>query len=369
MHKEGNFGPAEAIYMTTLTIISTIFYTSTRAAAKSVGTSSWLMTLIAGSTSIVFFLLLYNLMKRFPGKDLIEIFEAVLGKFLGKILALVFAAYFLYFSASNLREFLEMIKAYVLPYTPTSVILGSFIIVVLLLSYLGLECIARVSAVFFYPVIVGLAILLLLAFNYYDPNFLYPIFGRGLDKTAYFGVLRSSVYSEVVILAIIINSIHGLKVFKKAGLTSVIIAGIVFSISAACYTMTFEYTGAIENLSGIFQLSRIIYINRFFQRVETLFLFIWSIASIITVAVSFYISASIYCKTFKIDNHKPLLLPFSFLLFMIAILPRNISELIQINLVIIRQYSALLLYCVPTFLLIISFIFGKKGGKKQVEKE
>ncbi len=359
--KEGRFGFLETVCLMSLILFTKDFYSSIRVVVETNGTAAWYMTLISCAVSLTFFLLLYLLMKRFPGKDLVQVFQLVLGKILGKVVALLFFAYFMFYAATDLREFLEMIKAYALPYTLPSLIIGAFIIAVLILASKGLEVIARVGYISFFPVMFVIILILLLASKYYDVRYLLPIGGYGFDVTLKTGFLRSSAYNEVIFLAFIINSIHGLKIFKKAGIISLVITGLTFSGTLVCYLMAFQYTQGSENLSAMYQLARIIYFNRFFQRIEAIFLFIWVISSIITVAMAFYISITVYCKAMNIKKHKPLLLPGAFILFMITILPDNLSEIIEISLVITRQYSIFFVWLVPVLVLIISLIFRKKG--------
>lgn len=368
MMKEGRFGTMEAIALTTVVLVTKAFFTSIRVLVKATSTSAWFATLISCSVSILLFLLVYLLMKRFPNKELVEIFEIVTGKFVGKILALVFSGYFVYYAGSSLREFVEMIKAYVLPYTPPSAIIFAFLGVVVYFSYVGLEGIARMSYVSFIIVLVGLALILVLSLPFYDVDNLFPLAGYSLQTTLYAGLLRSSAYSDVIFLAFIINSIQGVKQFKKVGLISLTLSGAIISVTILCSLLAFEYTQASENLSTLFQLSRNIYFNRFFQRVESIFIFIWVIASIINVALTFYMSISIYCKTFKISNHRPSLLPFAFCTFTVTLLPNSLSEVVERNVLFLRQYSISITYLIPFLVLLLAMIRGKKGEKIKVEK-
>ena len=291
-----------------------------------------------------------------------------MGKVAGKIVSLIFAAYILYYAAMNLREFLEMIKAYNLPYTPTSIILATFIGVSAVLAYIGLEGLVRIAYVASFFIAAGIILILVLASPHYDPDFLKPYLGEGIDKIFYYGFLRSSAYEEVFILAIMVNSVHGLKIFKKAGIASLLIAGGFFSVFSLCYIMAFQYTSGSEILSGLFQLSKLIEYGRFFQRIEAIFLFIWVLAAVIAVSVAFYTTISVYCKTFKIQSHRPLLLPFSFLLFTIAMIPENLSETIEIHVQPIRQYSFMIVYLIPVLVLLIALVFRKRGEALKNEK-
>lgn len=364
MIKEGKFGTAEAIYLITLVIASKAFYTSIRVMIKNSGTAAWYMTLVSGSVSLIFFLLISLVMKRFPGKNLVDIFELVTGRFFGKILTLLFSAYYVYYAGSSLREFLEMIKAYNLPYTPPSLIIFAFMAVVVILAYIGLEAIARLASVSFYPIFIGIAIILFLAFPYYHVRAVFPIGGYGIAETIKSGFFRSSAYDEVIILAFIINSINGVKTFKKVGVYSIVISGIVFLFTCLCNIMAFDYTMASENVSDLFQLARVIYFSRFFQRIESIFLFIWIIASLITVGLAFYIAISSFCRAFRISNHRPLILQFAFLTFMVTLLPEGLIQLAKTNIVVMREYSMTVIYGIPILILLISVIFGKRGDRQ-----
>lgn len=363
MNKKGEFGIYEIVALTSMAMLAKILYTSSAVSVKSLGTTSWYMTIISCITTIIFFLFICKLMERFPGKDIFEIYEIVLGKFLGKFIGLIFSLFLLFYCSSGIREFLEMIKSYNLPDTPPSIIIGAFMIVIALICYKGIEDLARFSYIIFYPVLFGICFILILAIPYYKPDYLKPYFGYGLWKTVYTGFLRSSGYQEVTLLYIIIKSIHGLKDFKKAGLITIMLAGSITSVTMLCYIMAFGYIAGAESVSGIFQLSRIIYYNRYFQEIESVFLFIWVLTAVQNCSLAMYLSITTYCKAFNIGEHRNLILPFCFLTFMASLIPNNFPQVIDINMMIIRQYSLPLPFILPIVVLIISVIL-KKGGEK-----
>jgi len=301
-------------------------------------------------------------MKKFPGQHVYEIYESVLGKPIAVILGLLFFSYAIFYAGTNLREFAEIMKAYSFPFTPLYLTITCVLIVTAIFNYFGIECMVRVSVIFFVPIAIGVVLILALAAPTYDAYLLRPFWGYGITNTVFTGILRSSAYSEILALTVIIKSLQGFKNFKKAGFLSLALSGIVLMISMMLYIMSFGYTLGQEKLSAFFELSRIIYISRFFQRVESVFLFIWVISSVITVAAAVYIALSTYCKVFRLKNHRPLIYPVEFLVFTVAILPDNVMQLMDINIQITRKYSLFLLYLVPVLVLIISAVFKKKGG-------
>ncbi len=361
MNSEGKIGTYEAICFTSLVMINKIFFTSVGGIVYQTGTAAWYATLISCLTTLMFFAFIYLLLKRFPGKDILQIYEAVLGKLFGKIVALVICSFVIFNAGSTLREFVEMIKVYNLPYTPTSMIIITFLSVSMIIGYFGLQTLARVCALCFLPAIIALTVILLLAAPEYDPNLLKPYGGYGLITSMGHGFMRSSAYFEFILLGFAVNAIGGYKFYKKIGISSIVITGAVFSISLLCYLMTFGYAVGSENISGIFELSRSIYFNRFIERVESIFLFAWVISSVISTTASYYFGLLIYSKVFTIKDHKPLLIPFAILVFIIAILPESMQVVSQVNITFLRQYSLFIIYVPAIIVLLIAVIFRKKG--------
>ncbi|MBV4419191.1 spore germination protein [Clostridium tyrobutyricum] len=363
MIREGNMGLFETLSIIMILITNKMCYSSTSILIYKVGTAAWYGTIISCIISILFFLVICSFMKKFPGHNLLSIFEIVLGKFFGKIVSLIFSIYFLLYSAYNLREFVDMLQSYVFPKAPNTILIISILITAVIIIHFGLECIGRISLTIILPVVLGLICMFLLAYpNYYFGN-IYPFWGYGIFNTLKFGFLRSSAYSEVIAVLFMINSIHGLKEAKKAGIISLIFAGTLVSISTICHLMAFNYLEGGENISGIYELLRIIYINRFVERVESIFLLIIIIPTIMNITISMYISISTYCHVFTIKNINPLVIPFTILCFICAIFPKNFAELLENYLIFIKQYSLILNYLIPIFIFIISVVF-RRGEKK-----
>lgn len=363
MNSEGNIGLFEAISFISIITINKIFFTSVGSIISQTGTAAWYVTLISCSVTLIVFMLVYLLLKRFPGKDLAAIFEIVAGRFIGKVLILVISAFCVFNAGSTLREFVEMIKVYNLPYTPTSLIISAILTVSLIISRYGFQALSRVCALCFIPMLAGLGFILLLSSNSFNINLLNPIGGYGLETTLKYGFSRSSAYFEFILLAFAVNALGSHKDFRKAAFTGILLSGVVFSISLFCYLTIYGYISGSENISGIFELSRSIYYNRFLQRLESIFLFIWVISSVLTTTASYYISLLLYCKAFRIKDHKPALLPFAILVYIVAILPESMQEVTQINIAFLRHYSLYIMYLIPIAILFLSVIRRKKGDK------
>lgn len=363
MIKEGRFGPQEAICLTTTTIAIKMFYTSSAMVASIVGTAGWYMTLISASVAAIGFSFLYLLLKRFPGKDIVEILEITLGRLFGFIFSAILALLMILIAVIRVREFTEVLKVYILPLTPTTFILILFMGAVVVQNILGLEVIARFSKLMVYAMLLGFFIVLILGQQNYSIHRLFPILGYGLDKTLYHGIIRSSAYGEVIILGVFAGSLQGNKYIKKAGYISLALSAFFISIGFLAFNLTFPYYTATEVTSPMYEMATLIDYGQFLQRIEPIFLFIWSIGSLLSVSVVFYSFVTVYCKMFRIQDTKPVILSASIIVFTLAAAKEDISNVTFGNVQNLRNYGGLFFY-IPPLISLISAKLRNKGGSE-----
>jgi len=361
MIKEGKFGVQEAVWLTTIAISAKVFFSSPAMLTGIVGNTGWYMTIISAAIALIGFLFIYLLLKRFPKKDIVEIFDLSLGRIFGFIFSGVLALYMLFVSITRLSEFNEVLRVYVFPLSPNWYIIGIFIVCVTIMSWLGLESIARFSKLLAYFMLAGFVIVLALGTQNYNINNLYPIFGRGLGKTITTGIVRSSVYGEVIILAIFAKTFQGVKYIKKEGIISICLSAFLISLSLLAFTLTFPYYTAKEITAPMYEMATLIDYGRFIQRVEPIFLFIWIISSLISTTIVFYSFVWIFCKMFRIQDKRPVILGASVIVYAAALMHKDIISVISVNVQFMRNYGSIV-FILPLLVLIIAAI-RKKGVK------
>ena len=365
MIKEGNFGPSEATILITISIVIKVFFTSPVALFNAVGTAGWYTTIISGLVAMVGFTFIYSLLKRFPGKDLVDIYKESFGKILGFIITFLFSLFLFFVAETNLCEFYQTMRVYVFPLSPNWYLSGLFVISLFVICYLGLESLARISKITIVFLVPGFAALLILAWSNFNVNNMFPILGYGLDKTITRGVVRSSVYGEVILLAVFANSLQGSKFIKREGYLSLIVATIINSILVIAFTLCYPYYRLQEMVSPMYELTTFIQFGRFFTRVDSVFLFVWIIGSLISISLIFYSAIWIYCKLFKIGDKRPVVLSGCVILFLISLLQKDIITVVTQNVKVIRNYGSIPFYIIPLIALIVSAIRRKRGDSNE----
>lgn len=368
MIKEGKFGTQEAICIITITTVSKVFYTSPTMVMKIVGTAGWYMTLFSAATATVAFTVVYLLLKRFPGKNIMEIYDIVLGKSIGSFFSLSLLLIVLLTAAANIREFTEVMIVYVFPLSPPSYIIGLLLIIIVLAAYLGLEPIARVSRLFGGMLLFGLLSILILATRNYELYHLFPILGYGIGTTFSNGALRSSAYGEVTIVAVIAGSLQGISHVKKAGYISLFLSGAIISLVIFSFTLSFPYYTGREITAPMYLMTTLINYAGFFQRLEAIFLYIWSISMAISSSALIYIVLMIYGHIFNIQDKKPLILPLNIILYCLAMLPESMGALITIYMQALRTYGWIFFFLPPALALLIAMAKGEEGEVKNAKE-
>jgi spore germination protein KB len=362
MIKEGKFGVQEAVCLTTIAISAKVFFSSPAALAGLVGNAGWYSTFLSAAIALIGFLFIYRLLRRFPGKDLAEIFDLSLGRVMGFIFCGVLALYMLFIAVTRLSEFNEVIRVYAFPLSPNWFINGLFILCVFVLSRLGLESIARVSKLLIYALLAGLIIVLALGIQNYNTNNLFPILGYGLDKTIPTGIVRSSVYGEVIILAIFASTFQGAKYIKKEGIISIGLSALIISACLLALLLTFPYFTLQEITTPMYEMATLIDYGQYLQRIEPIFLFLWILSTLISTTVIFYSFVWIYCKMFRIQDKRPVILGGIVTLFAASLMHKDIAAIFS-NVQFTRAYGSLAIFVLPLLALIIA-VLRKKGAKE-----
>ncbi|NLA25688.1 MAG: GerAB/ArcD/ProY family transporter [Bacteroidales bacterium] len=360
MIQEGKFGIAEAMWLVVFTSAAKVFFTSPATVAALVGTAGWYMTLISALTALLGFAFIYLLLKRFPNCDLAEIFELALGRPLGFVFTGLLAVHLFFAATTNLAEFGEVIRIYVFPLSHNWYIVGLFILNVFILSRLGLETMARLAKLLAYPMLLGYLTVVALGIQNYDINNIFPLFGSGLKKTVLAGIVRCSAYGEVIILAVFAKSFQGLENIKKEGLISLALAALLVSFSLLLFTLTFPYYIAKEITAPMLEMAALIDYGSTLQRVETIFLFIWMISTLISTTVLFYSFVWLYCKMFRITDKKPIVLAGSVVLFATSLMHTDVISVILGEVEFIRKFGSIPFFVLPLVALIVAVI-RKKG--------
>lgn len=293
------------------------------------GNAAWIVVLYC---TFVAFLLFYvtKFFYRY-NVNIIDLSEKIGGKTLriiiGTVVILIMGLKFF----SLIRIVPDFIRLVLLKETYTEVIGLVFIISLIVGAFCGIESIGRVHR-FFMPVagIIFFIFLLLLIPSLRIDNIL-PVMGKGSFNLFIDGISALSIFSDILLINILIPNVRKIEDYEKSGTNAIIIGGAVSVLISLVYSLSYPYPVSTEFIIPIYQLERLIHFSTFFSRFEAVFQFVWCISVILYGATYVTVISEVFKSTFNHRYSKPLITPIAICIVGAALMPQTFSDMANIE--------------------------------------
>ncbi|MGE5587551.1 MAG: GerAB/ArcD/ProY family transporter [Clostridia bacterium] len=361
MLEEGRIGTSEAVAATVYFLSSKLFISFPQQMATVGLTAAWMVPIISFATGSLGFLISAALLRRYPRMGIVEIGEELAGPLFGSLAALGYFAFFFIATIVVMREFSETVGTALLPRTPLPVITAIFVLVTIAATFLGAEAITRaafLAAPLIVATLVFLNVLLLPQANF---DAMFPLFGPGLGKLVYHGVTHSAVAGEVIFLGIIAPQLRDSPKVRTMGLVALAITAFFTSVSVLTFVTVFPYPLCVHIPYPGYETSTLIYVGRFFQRVEVAFVFLWVVSGCIELALGAYTSAMILARMLKLPLYRPLLPALAVIGYSLAFVPPDVPTATRLDFELVRTFGGIAVFIVPALLLLVAQV---KQGRK-----
>jgi len=361
MIKEGTFGPAEAIVLLALSSLSRGFLSYPRSLVEIAGPAAWMTPLGGLAVALVGVYLISLVFKRNPGYTIIETTEQAFGPFIGTALnVLIVVSAFEMVGALFLREFSEAMLTTTLRFAPISIIDFSFLTMGLLGAYLGIEALARTARLIYLYVLAGLLITVLSLIPFWNFYNLLPLLGKGVSRDFLHGTYATAGIAEVILAAVIVQAMGGVKNFARIGYISMLISFGILIVLLVTLVLTYNWPISEEFTLPFLRLYRTIYLGRFFQRPEAVFILIWSVVGALKISLMLYGAAVSLARSLKLPEYRPLIWPLGLVMYIIGLLPLDMPAAVNLD-VYLRGFVLIPDYLLP--LLILAAYWLKGRGK------
>lgn len=291
------------------------------------GNSAWLQAIY--NTIVVFLIFLVMCLFYRGNKGIIELADKFGGKGLRVPVGLLVFIVLMINCASIIRIFPETVKIVLLQDFRVEFIIAAFLVAIGIGAYMGIEALGKINHMFMPIAGVVLLVFLLLLIPYYRIENILPIFGEGLDKLFKNGFNTISLFSDIVLLNVLLSHCETLYEARKSGRRAIIISGIIATVILLSYCLIYAYPASRDFMIPVYQLSRIIHLSSFFSRFEAMFQFVWSILIFLYGAIYIYSMCFVWQKTFALKEYKPLIFPIVIIVGVIGMLPGSVIDLIK----------------------------------------
>lgn len=328
---------------------------------------AWLAYLLSLTIGMIFLIIYHHLASLYPTKTFVEYSEKILGKWLGKLISVLFIYYFFYLTAMLLREIGDFFTTNVLVETPIQIIIVMFLITCLIGVRLGLEIIVR-TAVIFFPWVIGLMIILLVfLIPEYKLENLQPIFEGGIKP-----IINGSYHTlavpflELAIFLMIYPFINDQEKMKLHFSLSAIIGGVIILFLVTFSLLALSPTGTEISEYPYYLLAKKISIGGFLERIEIIVAIIWFFTIYFKLTICYLGTALGLTQLLGLKNYQILLFPLALLIicYAIVIYPDTVYFHKIVN-VTWTPFSLTICFFLPLLLLIVGK-FKKKHKQSNV---
>ena len=356
--------PYDGVALACFLTLPTLFYTGPATLTARSGQAAWMSVLGAHLLLLFVFLVTAALLRQQGGKDLILAARAVAGRPVAFLYGLSLAAYFSFSTGLLVRECAEILKTYGLALTPTYMVSGLLLATAAASNLFGGKAIAKSAGFFFLIVLLGIALILALGLNRYNPDYLFPILGNGPDRILQSGVIAASMIDGVLILGLFAPAFEGVGKLRKAGLVALGVSAACSVAFYLCLVMMFSAPLASHMSSGFMEMGKSIYYNRFFYRFEAILLFFLIFASSIKACIGLYVARKSLAVTLGLGSKKWLTLICALLAFAASVLPANLFDLTNRHLALTQSFGIYFMAGVPILLFLLSSVRRVVGHEK-----
>ncbi len=362
---EGYLGANEITVLIIIFITTKVFLTFPQGMVEVGRTSAWVMPIVSVLSTFPGVWATCVLLRSLPGLSIVEASELLLGKWLGGVAAVLIALTFIGITSMILRQFTESIVTETLPETPVSVVALLFMAAVTYGAYAGMEVMARMAWLVFPWIVAGVVVILALSLTWADYHRLFPPLGADPRRMVLAATLRFSMFGDVIILGLVFPLLRPqarpLRLATLALLTYALITSTILAILVA----TFSVVDAGRQVFPVFQLSRLIHLGRFVQRIEAIFILLWVIGGLIKLSVSLYGAAASLGRFLQLPMHQPLVFPLAVISFALSFWPKDISAAVHLDQSLVRTWAWIPGLALPLLLLAIKALQERRLAKQR----
>jgi spore germination protein KB len=348
MLEKGKINAGEFLVIVTTFTIGSAILVAPAPLANQAKQDAWIAYTVTVLISISFIFLYNQLASLYPSMTYVEYTVKIFGKWIGKIIALLYLFYIYHIAAAALREIGDFCTTTILVETPIQMIIIIFLLTSLIAVRLGLEVICRSTVIFFPWIIMLLFILFLFLMPQIKLVNIEPVFGEGLKP-----IIRGAYHNltlpflEFSVFLMITPYVTDQAKMKKSFYKGALIGGFIITIVVAFSLLVLGADLTARQAYPTYMLGKKIKIGTFLQRIEVIVAIIWMLTLYFKLTICYYGVSLGLAQVLGLKNYQILLFPLAFLLIPFSILSYP-------NIVYFENYVAQTL---PQFSLTIGLIF------------
>ena len=247
------------------------------------------------------------IMKQFPGKTIIEIFQQTLGKIGGNICGLLVVYYMVNVASLNTRDVANFVVGFIMPETPYWAVIAFFLPVCAYAVHSGVETIVRLSAPF---MLIAVAITAFhFVFNISEMDFSYFLPMLTLPPVKYVESVHTIVaiiFGEIFVFTMIAPSVSDPSKIPRAMQLGLLVGTAMLLVIVTRDVAVLGRSAEVLAMPA-YEAVRLINIGNIFTRTEIFFAIMLLIVQFFKITVLYYASTLALAQIFRLKTYRPII--------------------------------------------------------------
>lgn len=326
---------------------------------KGVKQDVWWESFISVSFTALLIWAVDRVRERFPTMTLLAAAETVLGKGVGRLIALLYLLFFLLMLSLNLRLVGEFFRYAFLPRTPLTVLCGVLVLLAIWSARAGIEVIARAGQVVF-PLLVG-SIFLIVGLLSKDVE-LRELLPLNILVVGPIPHLQDAVHVgartlEIAWLTLLVPYVNQPRQIARAGYQALAWIGVVW-LCMNVAMLGVMGTEIEDHYFPFFAAARQIHVADFLERIDGLFLAIWLFGMFLRVSALLWAAGVSTAHLIGSAHYRPLIWSLGAIAYTYSLAQaQTFSELVAIlGAEVITPIGLIFVFILPMIVLIVAKI-------------
>lgn len=350
----------EAICLIVIITINRIILNLPQNILKSCGSSSILNVIYVSILAIIFTIIIVKLYSYFSGSDIIDISEFLGGKPLKIIINIILILYLIYVAGILLRNFNEVIYIIAYEKTPIVFLILFFIITSIISNFLGESAVIKTNTIITFIMLLSLIATFISVIPNIEIERIYPILGYGGKDTFFNGISNIFSFNGLICIYLIAPMLKEKNNYKVVTIVSTIIISLLLILSVASLLLSIPFTSTTKGISPIYMLIKNNEFGNFVQNPESVFVFTWILSMMTYLNVVLMFIIKFFKKLTNIKSKKIFIIPISIIIFIIAILQKNILSTHSSEEVLYKYIAFPIAFILFPTILILAYIKYRK---------
>lgn len=352
----------EAFFFIIAVMIEIGTLTGERMLVREVGTDAWLAFSLGYLFTLPAIFIMVKLGQRFYKHGFGEYSRIIAGRVVGWILSAALVIYWLFVSSRVLRGLSDIVRMTLLDRTPVEVIMFSFLIVAIYISWYGIEPLSRVSVLLVITVIPTIVVIFLTTFGQVKIDNLLPFLAQGPLPVLKSGLKEIGDWEEMSFFLIMIPFMNRHEKAIKVALYSsfAVWAFVLFIMVLSIGVLGADFTKLLV-APPITALETITFPGMFIERLGVIFSGLWIMLAFPTLCSLLFAMALVLSQMFDIRKHKHFIIPLAPIVYIISLIPQNTVEVDEFFR-FLTPFGIVVLLFIPLLLYIIALIRGIKDS-------